>query len=137
MNRHGIRMGSADIYQAVERLPEVAEALVIGVEQSDGGYWMPLFVVLADDAELTEELQNRIKRTIREEVSPRHVPDEILVAPGCSAHPHRQEARGSDKEAAAGCRSCAGRGAHRRRQPGNAGLVREPAALVEPGADPA
>jgi acetoacetyl-CoA synthetase len=82
LNRHGIRMGSADIYQAVERLPEVAEALVIGAEQPDGGYWMPLFVVLADDAELTDELSDRIKRTIRDEVSPRHVPDEIIVAPG-------------------------------------------------------
>jgi acetoacetyl-CoA synthetase len=82
LNRHGIRMGSADIYQAVERLPEIAEALVIGAEQPDGGYWMPLFVVLVDDAELTDELRDRIKRTIRDEVSPRHVPDEILVAPG-------------------------------------------------------
>jgi acetoacetyl-CoA synthetase len=82
LNRHGIRMGSADIYQAVERLPEIAEALVIGAEQPDGGYWMPLFVVLADDAELTDELRDRIRRTIREEVSPRHVPDDILVAPG-------------------------------------------------------
>ena len=82
LNRHGIRMGSADIYQAVERLPEIAEALVIGAEQPDGGYWMPLFVVLADDAELTDELRDRIKRTIRDEVSPRHVPDEIIVAPG-------------------------------------------------------
>jgi acetoacetyl-CoA synthetase len=82
LNRHGIRMGSADIYQAVERLPEIAEALVIGAEQPDGGYWMPLFVVLADDAEMTDELSDRIKRTIRDEVSPRHVPDEIIVAPG-------------------------------------------------------
>jgi acetoacetyl-CoA synthetase len=82
LNRHGIRMGSADIYQAVERLPEIAEALVIGAEQPDGGYWMPLFVVLADDAELTDELRDRIKQTIRDEVSPRHVPDEIIVAPG-------------------------------------------------------
>jgi acetoacetyl-CoA synthetase len=82
LNRHGIRMGSADIYQAVERLPEIAEALVIGAEQPDGGYWMPLFVVLADDTELTDELRERIKRTVRDEVSPRHVPDEIIVAPG-------------------------------------------------------
>jgi len=82
LNRHGIRMGSADIYQAVERLPEIAEALVIGCEQPDGGYWMPLFVVLADEAELTDELRDRIKKTIRDEVSPRHVPDEIIVAPG-------------------------------------------------------
>lgn len=82
LNRHGIRMGSADIYQAVERLPEVAEALVIGAEQPDGGYWMPLFVVLADGAELDDELKDRINKTIRDEVSPRHVPDEIIVAPG-------------------------------------------------------
>ena len=82
LNRHGIRMGSADIYQAVERLPEIAEALVIGAEQPDGGYWMPLFVVLADGAELTDEVRDRINKTIREDVSPRHVPDEIIVAPG-------------------------------------------------------
>ncbi|RBO86518.1 acetoacetate--CoA ligase [Nocardia puris] len=85
LNRHGIRMGSADIYQAVERLPEVAEALVIGVEQPGGGYWMPLFVVLAPDSTLDEELTTRIKEVIRAEASPRHVPDEILVAP---AIPH-------------------------------------------------
>ncbi|MGV9822373.1 acetoacetate--CoA ligase [Nocardia xishanensis] len=82
LNRHGIRMGSADIYQSVERLPEITEALVIGAEQPDGGYWMPLFVVLAPGAELTDELRERINSTIRTEVSPRHVPDEILVAPG-------------------------------------------------------
>ncbi|RDI49395.1 acetoacetate--CoA ligase [Nocardia mexicana] len=82
LNRHGIRMGSADIYQAVERLPEVAEALVIGVEQSGGGYWMPLFVVLAEGAELTDELRRRINDAVRTEVSPRHVPDEIIEAPG-------------------------------------------------------
>lgn len=82
LNRHGIRMGSADIYQAVERLPEVAEALIIGVDQPDGGYWMPLFVVLAEGAELSDALRDRIQSTIREEVSPRHVPDEIIAAPG-------------------------------------------------------
>lgn len=82
LNRNGIRMGSADIYQSVERLPEIAEALVIGAEQSDGGYWMPLFVVLADGVELTDALRDKIIQTIRTEVSPRHVPDDILVAPG-------------------------------------------------------
>ena len=43
---------------------------------------MPLFVVLADGAELTDELRDRIKSAIRTEVSPRHVPDEIIAAPG-------------------------------------------------------
>lgn len=82
LNRHGIRMGSADIYQAVEGLPEVVEALVIGAEQPDGDYWMPLFVVLADGVELTDALRTKINDAVRTEVSPRHVPDEIIVAPG-------------------------------------------------------
>ncbi|MFD4366083.1 acetoacetate--CoA ligase [Rhodococcus sp. NPDC058521] len=82
LNRNGIRMGSADIYQVVEKLPEIAEALVLGVDRADGGYWMPLFVVLTDEAELDEELRRRIRDAIREQASPRHVPDDILVAPG-------------------------------------------------------
>ncbi len=82
LNRHGIRMGSADIYQAVEGIPEIAEALVIGSEQPNGGYWMPLFVVLTPGAELTDDLILRINSVIRTEVSPRHVPDEIIEAPG-------------------------------------------------------
>ncbi|MQY30348.1 acetoacetate--CoA ligase [Nocardia aurantia] len=82
LNRHGVRMGSADIYQAVEKLPEVTEALVIGAEQPDGGYWMPLFVTLAPGIELTDELRHKIATAIRTDVSPRHVPDDIIVAPG-------------------------------------------------------
>jgi len=82
LNRNGIRMGSADIYEAVERLPEVSEALVIGAEQPDGGYWMPLFVALAPGANLDADLENRIKKTIRENASPRHIPDDIIAAPG-------------------------------------------------------
>ncbi|MFF0815699.1 acetoacetate--CoA ligase [Rhodococcus sp. NPDC003318] len=82
LNRNGIRMGSADIYQVVEGLPEVVEAMVIGAERPDGDYWMPLFVVLADGVELDDTLRDRIKAAIREQVSPRHVPDEIIAAPG-------------------------------------------------------
>lgn len=82
LNRHGVRMGSADIYQSVERLPEITEALVIGAELSDGGYWMPLFVVLADGVEFDDALVDKVNETIRSEVSPRHVPDEVIVAPG-------------------------------------------------------
>ena len=130
LNRHGIRMGSADIYQAVERLPEIAEALVIGAEQPDGGYWMPLFVVLADDAELTDELRDRIKRTIRDEVSPAPRARRDHRRPGRSAHPHRQEARGADQEAVPGRRPRAGRRTQRRRRPRAARLVREPEALA-------
>ncbi|MEV0062496.1 acetoacetate--CoA ligase [Nocardia sp. NPDC050718] len=82
LNRHGIRMGSADVYQAVERLPEIVDSLVIGAEQPDGGYWMPLFVVLPHGAVLSEALRTRIVGIIRTEVSPRHVPDDIIAAPG-------------------------------------------------------
>jgi acetoacetyl-CoA synthetase len=82
LNRQGVRMGSADIYEAVERLPEIRESLVIGLEQPDGGYWMPLFVHLAEGAVLDEELKARIARTIRERLSPRHVPDEVIAVPG-------------------------------------------------------
>lgn len=81
LNRNGVRMGSADIYQAVERLPEISETLVVGVEEPEGGYWMPLFVCLHDGFLLTNDLADRIRRAVRENVSPRHVPDEIIVAP--------------------------------------------------------
>jgi acetoacetyl-CoA synthetase len=82
LNRNGIRMGSADIYEAVEQLPEVVESMVIGIDEADGGYWMPLFVSLAPGATLDEELRGRIRSTIREHVSPRHVPDDVIAAPG-------------------------------------------------------
>ncbi len=85
LNRHGVRMGSADIYQAVEALPEVAEALVLGVELDDGGYWLPLFVTLAPGAALDDDLVRRIREAVRTEASPRHVPDEVLQVP---AIPH-------------------------------------------------
>ncbi|MCU1683610.1 MAG: acetoacetate--CoA ligase [Amycolatopsis sp.] len=79
LNRNGVRMGNADIYRAVEQLPEITEALVIGAEQPDGGYWMPLFVVLRDGTVLDDALATRIRTAIRDEASPRHIPDEILA----------------------------------------------------------
>ncbi|MEV6639496.1 acetoacetate--CoA ligase [Amycolatopsis sp. NPDC051371] len=79
LNRHGVRIGSAEIYQVVEALPEVAEALVIGAEQADGGYWMPLFLRLADGGRLTAELVERIRAAIRSGASPRHVPDDVVA----------------------------------------------------------
>jgi acetoacetyl-CoA synthetase len=85
LNRGGVRMGTADIYAAVESVPEVLDCVVLGVEQPDGGYWMPLFVQLALGASLTDELVARLRAVIREQASPRHVPDEILAVP---AVPH-------------------------------------------------
>ena len=85
LNRHGIRMGSSDIYHVVEQFDEIAEALVVGVEQPEGEYWMPLFVVLNPGHELDDALTGKIRQAIREKASPRHVPDEIIAAP---AIPH-------------------------------------------------
>ncbi|MGP4111802.1 acetoacetate--CoA ligase [Streptomyces sp. 4N509B] len=82
LNRQGVRMGSADIYEAVERLPQIRESLVIGLEQPDGGYWMPLFVHLAEGAALDDTLRRSITQVIRERLSPRHVPDEVIEIPG-------------------------------------------------------
>ncbi|SMX93933.1 MULTISPECIES: acetoacetate--CoA ligase [unclassified Brevibacterium] len=85
LNRHGVRLGSADIYDIVDGVPEVAESLVIGTEQPNGGYWMPLFVVLAEGAGLDDSLRSQIARDLREKASPRHVPDDIIAVP---AIPH-------------------------------------------------
>ena len=82
LNRLGIRMGSAEIYTAVERMPEVRDCLVVGVEQDDGGYWMPLFVDLESGVTFDDELRSRIAAEIRHHASPRHVPDDILEVPG-------------------------------------------------------
>jgi acetoacetyl-CoA synthetase len=81
LNRQGVRLGTAEIYAAVERLPEVGDSMVIGVEREGGGYWMPLFVALDGDAELTDELRERIRDAIRSATSPRHLPDEIIQVP--------------------------------------------------------
>ncbi|HEV7213442.1 MAG TPA: acetoacetate--CoA ligase [Blastococcus sp.] len=82
LNRGGVRMGTADIYAAVEAIPAVVDCVVLGIEQPDGGYWMPLFVQLAPGAELTDELVAELKAAIRSQASPRHVPDEIIAVPG-------------------------------------------------------
>ncbi|MCG7204740.1 acetoacetate--CoA ligase [Streptomyces arenae] len=82
LNRNGVRLGSADIHDIVERLPEIAEALVIGAEEPDGGYWMPLFVFPAPGVEVDDALREKIRDAVRTGASPRHVPDEVLEVPG-------------------------------------------------------
>lgn len=77
LNRDGVRIGTAEIYSAVESLPEVADSLVVGLEQPGGRYYMPLFVVLRDGADLTNDLIRRIGQTLRSRFSPRHVPDAV------------------------------------------------------------
>ena len=77
INRGGIRMGTSEIYRAVSSVEEVTDALVVDIPKPGTEGWMPLFVVLREDAELTDELRKEIARRIREQCSPRHVPDEV------------------------------------------------------------
>jgi acetoacetyl-CoA synthetase len=72
-------MGTAEIYRAVLALDEVVDALVVDLRRDDGEDWMPLFVVLREGTELDEDLQKRIRARIREDASPRHVPNEIVA----------------------------------------------------------
>jgi acetoacetyl-CoA synthetase len=80
INRGGVRMGTSELYRSVLALPDVVDALVVDVPHGDGSR-MSLFVVLRDGAELDDALVGEIRRRIREDCSPRHVPDEILAAP--------------------------------------------------------
>jgi acetoacetyl-CoA synthetase len=80
INRGGVRMGTAEIYRAVESVPEIADSVVVDIKK-DGKDYMPLFVVLEEGAELDDELEDKIKKSIIDTASPRHVPDEILAVP--------------------------------------------------------
>lgn len=80
INRGGVRMGTSELYRSVLALDNIVDALVVDVPQGDSSR-MSLFVVLREGAMLDEELITAIKRRIREDCSPRHVPDEVLAAP--------------------------------------------------------
>jgi acetoacetyl-CoA synthetase len=77
INRGGVRMGTAEIYRAVLAVPEVVDALVVDVPRPGEDSWMPLFVVLAEGTALDDALVAEIRRRIREDCSPRHVPSEV------------------------------------------------------------
>ncbi len=79
LNKGGVRMGTAEVYNVVERIPEVLDSLIIDLEQMGKPSFMPLFVVLRQGENLTPDLEQRIKTAIRSELSPRLIPDAILV----------------------------------------------------------
>jgi acetoacetyl-CoA synthetase len=78
INRHGIRMGTAELYRAVEALPEVLDSLVVDLEFLGRESWMPLFVVLRDGLLLDEPLRRRLREAIKSGLSARHVPSDIV-----------------------------------------------------------
>ncbi len=81
INRHGVRMGTAEIYRVVEDFDEVLDSLVVDLEYLGRESWMPLFVVLREGVALDESLQRRIGERIRTQLSARHVPNDVIAVP--------------------------------------------------------
>ena len=96
LNRGGVRLGTAEFYSVVEGLPEVADSLVVHLEDEDGD---PASCSCSSRSATarpsTTTLRDRIAGELRRALSPRHVPDEILAGPGDPAHAVGQEARGA------------------------------------------
>jgi acetoacetyl-CoA synthetase len=79
INRNGIRMGTSELYSAVEALPEVADSLVVDLEYLGREPYMPLFVVLREGARLDDALKARIMSAVRTALTPKHVPSAIFA----------------------------------------------------------
>ena len=80
LNPGGVRIGTAEIYRQVEQLEEIADSLVVGQDWKND-IRVILFVQMAEGCDLTDDLKNKIKKTIRANASPRHVPAKILAVP--------------------------------------------------------
>jgi acetoacetyl-CoA synthetase len=81
LNRGGVRIGTSEIYRAVDKVREVKDSLIVCIEKPGGEFWMPLFVLMNEGQLLSEEIKKKINTTIRGDYSPRHVPDEIIAVP--------------------------------------------------------
>ncbi len=81
LNRHGVRIGTSEIYSVLNQIDEIADSLIINLERPGGKHFMPLFVKMADGKILTKELINLIQENLIKQYSTRHVPDEIIVVP--------------------------------------------------------
>ncbi len=79
INRSGVRMGTSEIYRAVASIDKITDALVVDVPRPGTEGWMPLFIVLREGEELDDALRKEIARRIREQCSPRHVPNEVFA----------------------------------------------------------
>jgi acetoacetyl-CoA synthetase len=77
----GVRIGTSEIYNVVEQLPEVIDSLAIGLPDEKGNVEVILFTQLREGLEMTDEIQEKIKNTLRQKASPRHVPSQIIQVP--------------------------------------------------------
>jgi len=82
LNRGGVRMGTSEFYRAAEAFDEIADSLVVDTGRLGAEGRLILYVVLAEGAELDDDLKNRLRAVLRAQLSPRHVPDEIHQVPG-------------------------------------------------------
>lgn len=81
LNRQGVRIGTAEIYRALDKIPAIQDSLIINLERPDGSDWMPLFVTLVPGVALDDALIAEVRKTLRSDYSPRHVPDAIFAVP--------------------------------------------------------
>jgi len=81
LNRHGIRIGTAEVYAALESVAELTGALIVNLDLPGGGFFMPLFVTLDDGAVLDDALRRTITDRLRSQYTARHVPDRIVQVP--------------------------------------------------------
>jgi len=79
LNKMGVRIGTAEIYRAVETESRILDSLVVSIEKADGSWYMPLFVVLKEGDQPDESLHKKVAATVRERIAPRFVPDEIIA----------------------------------------------------------
>jgi acetoacetyl-CoA synthetase len=77
LNRHGVRIGTAEVYRALTEVSEIEDALIVNLDLAGGGFFMPLFAKLHDGLELDEPLQEKIRARMRKTYSARHIPDKI------------------------------------------------------------
>ncbi len=77
LNRHGIRIGTSEIYRSLALLEEIDDALIVNLDLPGGRFFMPLFVKLRGGRRLDESLTRRVGEQLRRDYSPRHVPDKI------------------------------------------------------------
>jgi acetoacetyl-CoA synthetase len=78
INRHGVRMGTSEIYRVIESFDEILDSLIVDLEFHGRESYMPLFVMLREGVKLDADLKQRITQSLRRDISPRHVPDDII-----------------------------------------------------------
>ncbi len=82
LNRHGVRIGTAEIYNVVDKFEEIQDSIVVNLELDGGRHYMPLYIVLSGEHKLDDKLREKIKNALRRTYTPRHVPDNIIACPG-------------------------------------------------------